>query len=783
MRKSVLAVLAVAMILASCVSGGEKDIAVRKISIEPSELKVSIGFTKPLTAVVEPENADYLYVEWKSSDPSIAQVSKRGTVKGIAMGTATVTASVGGVSATCTVTVSERSASVSGVVVSPETLSVGLNGTGEVSAKVEPEDAANENVTWSSSNTQIATVDENGVVTGVAIGECDIIATSEDGGFTDKCHVTVSVIPIEKIYFFNGGDNTIVAEQGSNQTLLVAFEPENASLTNLTWTTDDASLATVESEGKAQGKVTFASGKFGPVVITATAEDGSAVSQTFFVKGAQELYNAPSGNAYAGRRVKYSFNSAYYTQASGISWKIGDKTIQGSEAEFAFESGGDASVVLSATYGGKPINVTFPVKVEEWYINVTLEDKYINPRNTYPVFNKEQTRAYFITRGDKDNGARRLYEIDLEGRKLGWYYDINDPKHDNGGDICVNPNTGDVICSNQTKVFCIKPDGTAKWTLDVANDVSGATSGTSGSATSSFFGCGPAMSNDCSVIFAPIVNKFFALDAATGQILDTFTNGGQGHIQYAVYGNDNLVIHYDRVSGENAIRFCHFSGGKFVQDGDINSPLTSEKGSQLTDICAPAINKDQSVAYFSGSHGRILALDLRNRSVIGIATPADGSGDAYIMQPTLTDDGRMLIPTQVGASIMGGDLSKNFTSTSIWTKAYNAGVAGIFNFMVIGCDTEGNGYFFVNGGSGGLTGFCEVTKDYEMKVIAPLAAKINEYQAVFNFCDGYLVAGGGPNSGNAVILVRCIDAKRGNGWSGAGGDVCATKNANIVYAQ
>ena len=83
MRKSVLAVLAVAMILASCVSGGEKDIAVRKISIEPSELKVSIGFTKPLTAVVEPENADYLYVEWKSSDPSIAQVSKRGTVKGI----------------------------------------------------------------------------------------------------------------------------------------------------------------------------------------------------------------------------------------------------------------------------------------------------------------------------------------------------------------------------------------------------------------------------------------------------------------------------------------------------------------------------------------------------------------------------------------------------------------------------------------------------------------------------------------------------------------------------
>lgn len=770
--------MAVSAILTSCVSGKEKDLAVKGITLDPEELYVSIGFTKPIAATVTPENADYLFIVWESSDPSVAQVSKRGTVKGISEGTATVTASVGSVKSTCLVHVGNRFAAVTGVTISPKTLTVGVKGTGELSAELAPEDCANLNVTWSSSNTSIATVDAEGVVTGVSEGECDITVTTEDGGFTDKCHVIVKIIPLERLYFFNGGENTIVAAQGSTQTLLVAFEPENASLTDLTWTTDDPSLATAEAEGEAQGKVTFASGKIGPVVVTATAGDGSSVSQSFFVKGEEDLYNAPSGKIYAGKRVKYSFNSAYYTEATNVRWQVGDKTISGSEAEFAFPGGGENSVLLSAEYAGKPIRVTFPVRVEEFFLNVNLEDTGVNPRNTYPVFNKEGTKAYFITRG-----KRRLYELDLTEGRLGWVFAMEDDKQDNGGDICVNPATGDIICSNQTHVFCVRPDGTTRWSIDVSNDVAGARLGSSGTPTSSFYGCGPAMSNDCAVLFVPIVEKFFALNAATGEIIDSFSNGNQGHIQFAVYGANDLVIHYDKGNGSGAIRFAHFDGTRFSVTEDIDSPLTADSGSVLTDICAPAINRDQSIVYFSGRFGKVLAVNLKTRSVIGVAQPAPGSGDAYIMQPVLTPDGRMVIPTQINGTIMVGNLSQTFTSPSMWTTAYSSNVTSIFNFMVPSCDTEGNTYFFTNGGAGGVVGFCRLSRDNQMDVIAPLPAKIDQYQAVFNFCDGYLVAGGGHSGGKATILIRCIDARRAPGWSGAGGDWCATKNANLVWAN
>lgn len=79
-----------------------------------------------------------------------------------------------------------------GVTVSPSTATVAVSGTEALTATVAPATATNQNVTWASSDTAVATVDDDGVVTGVSAGTATITATTVDGGFTDTCSVTVS---------------------------------------------------------------------------------------------------------------------------------------------------------------------------------------------------------------------------------------------------------------------------------------------------------------------------------------------------------------------------------------------------------------------------------------------------------------------------------------------------------------------------------------------------------------------------------------------------------------
>ena len=115
----------------------------------------------------------------------------------MAAGTATITATSedGGFTATCDVTVTDPvpvPVAVTGVTVAPTTLALEPGSSANVTATVAPADASNKNVTWSSDNAAVATVDTSGKVTAVADGTATITTTTEDGGFTASCTVTVS---------------------------------------------------------------------------------------------------------------------------------------------------------------------------------------------------------------------------------------------------------------------------------------------------------------------------------------------------------------------------------------------------------------------------------------------------------------------------------------------------------------------------------------------------------------------------------------------------------------
>jgi uncharacterized protein YjdB len=82
--------------------------------------------------------------------------------------------------------------SVAGVTVSPTTASIGVGATTQLTATVSPSNATNKNVSWSSSDPAVATVDSSGLVAGVAEGSATITVTTEDGGFAATANVTVS---------------------------------------------------------------------------------------------------------------------------------------------------------------------------------------------------------------------------------------------------------------------------------------------------------------------------------------------------------------------------------------------------------------------------------------------------------------------------------------------------------------------------------------------------------------------------------------------------------------
>lgn len=238
------------------------------ISVSPNQLPLTVGGSETLAAAVLPSGQP---VTWTSQNDSIASVDSNGKVTAKATGSTTITAkiTVGGKEYTdsCTVTVTQGNVPVTGVTVFPNSGTVAINGTLQLTANVQPSNATNKKVTWKSLNENIATVDQNGRVTGKAAGTATILVTTEDGGKSATCTVTVtpSTIPVTGVTL-----DRSTASIGINATLQLTatVQPTNATNKAVTWTSSNTNIATVDANGKVTGKA------IGTAVITVKTNDG-----------------------------------------------------------------------------------------------------------------------------------------------------------------------------------------------------------------------------------------------------------------------------------------------------------------------------------------------------------------------------------------------------------------------------------------------------------------------------------------------------------------------------
>lgn len=176
---------------------GTDPVQVTGVSLSQTTMNLTAGSTSQLTATVEPFNATNKNVAWSSSAPEVAAVDENGKVTALTAGSATITVTTadGSKTAVCAVTVEGGSTpivNVESVSLNKTSLELEAGDSEQLTATVEPENATNKSVTWTSSNNSVATVDANGNVEAISAGTATITVTTADGGKTATCTVTVT---------------------------------------------------------------------------------------------------------------------------------------------------------------------------------------------------------------------------------------------------------------------------------------------------------------------------------------------------------------------------------------------------------------------------------------------------------------------------------------------------------------------------------------------------------------------------------------------------------------
>ena len=199
----------------------ENPIAVTGVKLAYNDLTLKIGTSLKLVASVEPANAANKAVTWTSSDDAVATVSAKGEVLAKAEGNAdiTVTTVEGGHTATCSFTVTADDVVLIGLKVTPTDVRIKVGQTSSLSVSYDPAGATHRDVIWETSDAAIVTVDANGNIQGVAVGEATItVKSKKDEAIKSTCKVVVeSASSVEDAVFAN----VVVAPNPFNNQLRI----------------------------------------------------------------------------------------------------------------------------------------------------------------------------------------------------------------------------------------------------------------------------------------------------------------------------------------------------------------------------------------------------------------------------------------------------------------------------------------------------------------------------------------------------------------------------------
>lgn len=347
-------------------------VEVASLALSKSALSFdTIGASETLTAAILPANATDKSVTWTSSNSNVAAVVN-GTVKAAGNGTAVITAKAGNKTALCNVTVSQKATKIS---LNKSSLTFKKIGASEkLTAAVEPSAAADKSVTWSTSNSKVATV-SNGTVKAAGNGIATITAKAANG-LKAECKVTVSQAS-EKVTIEISNQTvsgkTLSVKKGKTYTLKAEVSPSSTASANkkIKWSTSNKKIATVTSAGKVKivGK--------GTVKITAKTADNKSATVTFKastkkVRVSKVTLKADKKTVVAGTKVNLKATVTPVTaDNTKLTWTSSNKSVAtvSSKGVVTTKKAGNVTITAKAKDGsGKKatvkIKVTAPSKTK-----------------------------------------------------------------------------------------------------------------------------------------------------------------------------------------------------------------------------------------------------------------------------------------------------------------------------------------------------------------------------------------------------------------------------------
>ena len=322
-----------------------KVINVTSVSLDRTSAELAEGEELTLTATVNPENATDKSVTWTTTDASVASV-ENGKVTALKAGTATITVTTadGGKTATCDVAVKSKVINVTSVSLDRTSAELTEGDELNLTATVNPDNATDKSVTWTTTDASVASV-ENGKVTALKAGTATITVTTADGGKTATCDVTVKAayVAVTSVTL----DKTAVEIiAGHDLTLTATVNPDNATDKSVTWTTSDASVASVEN-GKVTGLTT------GTATITVTTTDGSMTAVCEVTVTEQPVVTLKQTAAEMTVGEEITLAASVTIDGTELQWSSSDATVASvTDGKVTALKAGTATITVTTADGG-----------------------------------------------------------------------------------------------------------------------------------------------------------------------------------------------------------------------------------------------------------------------------------------------------------------------------------------------------------------------------------------------------------------------------------------------
>lgn len=347
----------------SCKKEKDKSVAVTEVRLNKASVTLVEGDTDELMATVMPENATDKGIEWTSNNESVATVSPTGLVTAIKDGKATITVKTndGGFTATCAVTVNKKIIAVSKVELNKIELTLDEGKEEKLVVTVKPDDATDKSVVWESSNENVVTVDQEGLVKAVRDGDAQITVTAKNG-VSASCIVGVSKkdIPVTGITVI---PSSLLLPARNTYVLKAQVQPSNATDQNVKWGSSNNDVAAVSETGRVTTKnagtadiMAMLNGKFAKCTVKV---DNVTISMN------KSSYNILSNTKKIN--IKSDIAANFELDYSKFSFSSSDKDVATIDSNFYIATHGKkgtTNVAVIYRYGNGELKTGFTITVK-----------------------------------------------------------------------------------------------------------------------------------------------------------------------------------------------------------------------------------------------------------------------------------------------------------------------------------------------------------------------------------------------------------------------------------